>query len=168
MLTLNLGSHSVFWGLEWRRVDLLKHIRGIWLQMLLLILEHKRKVKGQRPAVSGILIFFNFNWLLFPEKWSPCGRSTFIIQFSLGVCFRRRKQNVVPTPAGRGPTPRELDELVLSHTTSQVTQVHKFLENQLGEEFWEDGCVVNNTGLDLPESLHKTGRACRPQNQTHW
>ena len=53
---------TVFWGLEWRRVDLLKHIEGIWLQMLLLILEHMRKVKGQRPEVSGILIFFNVNW----------------------------------------------------------------------------------------------------------
>ena len=97
MLTINLGSHSVFWGLEWRRVDLLKHIEGIWLQMLLLILEHMRKVKGQRPEVSGILIFFNVNWFLFPDTWSPCGRSTIIIQFSLGVCFCRRKQNVVQT-----------------------------------------------------------------------
>ena len=69
--------------------------------------------------------------------------------------------------AGVGLGWRELDELVLTHTTSQVTQVHKFLENQLGEKFWEDGCVVNSTGLDLPESLHKTGRACRRQNQTH-
>ena len=61
----------------------------------------------------------------------------------------------------------ELDGLVLTHTISQVTQVHEFLGDKSGEEFWEDGYVVNSIGLDLPESLYKTGRACKWQNKTH-
>ena len=69
-------------------------------------------------------------------------------------------------PGGEGGG-GELDGLVLTHTISQVTQVHKFLGDQSGEEFWEDGYVVNSIGLDLPESLYKTGRACKWQNKTH-
>lgn len=55
--------------------------------------------KSERTKASSLwnFNFFNVNWLLFPDTWSPCGRSTIIIQFSLGVCFCRRKQNVVPT-----------------------------------------------------------------------
>lgn len=55
--------------------------------------------KSERTKDSSLwnFNFFNVNWLLFPDTWSPGGRSTIIIQFSLGVCFCRRKQNVVPT-----------------------------------------------------------------------
>lgn len=38
-------------GLEWRRVGMLRRILGIWRQMLLLILENRRKMKGEASSL---------------------------------------------------------------------------------------------------------------------
>lgn len=54
-------------GLEWRGVDMLRQIPGIWQQMLLLILENRRKMKGEADSFLN-LNFKKFNYLLFTTK----------------------------------------------------------------------------------------------------
>lgn len=50
----------------------------------------------------------------------------------------------------------KLGKRILTCTPSLVTQMQTS-RNQL-VEFWEDGCSVNSTDWDLPESSHKTKR----------
>lgn len=55
--------------------------------------------KSERTDASSLLNlnFLSVNSLLFPDTRSRWGRSTIIIQFSLGVSFHGRKLGVVPT-----------------------------------------------------------------------